>query len=75
MQAILLFVLIYACSLGLPPSSLFQRSFTTATLISAGDPFTGADIGQVVVSLFYLAIVISTMASVAYRRPEASDNP
>ena len=75
-QSILLFVPIYDYVLGstlIGFPRLFQRSFTTATLVSLGHPFTGVDVAQVTVSLFYLAVVISTMASVAYRRPEAGE--
>ena len=76
LQSMLLFIPIYACvlatSLAKAPH-LFKRSFATATLMSLGHPLTGADMAQVAVSLFYLAVVVSTMASVAYRRPETGD--
>jgi len=51
-------------------SSLFERSFSTATSLSMADPSTIIDKTLVVLTLFFIAIVIATTASVAYKRRE-----
>jgi len=55
-----------------PFQFLMDRSLGTATLLSLPDVITSLDILQIAVSLFYLAIVVATTASVAYKRGEAA---
>jgi hypothetical protein len=74
-QSIFLFSSLYRGVSELPDRSyisLLQRSFSTATLLSLASPVTIVDVVQVSVSLFFLAIVIAVMASIAYSRPEFS---
>lgn len=55
--------------------TLLERSFGTATLLSLPRSISEVDAVQVIISLFYLAIVVATTASIAYRRGEvASDD-
>ena len=55
--------------------TLWERSFGTATLTSLPHALTKVDVVQVLVSLFYLAIVVATTASIAYKRREVASDP
>jgi hypothetical protein len=66
-QSILLFGVIYL-SRGLPTP--FERSFGLATLLALPTGLTGADVIQVMLSLFFLSVVIATAAANAYNRGE-----
>ena len=75
-QSIILFPSLYQQVPNLSTSShtsLLERSFSTATLLSLNSPLTSVDVIQVAVSLFFLAIVIATTASIAYHRQEFSE--
>jgi len=75
-QSILLFPAIYRWVpelSGYSYPSLLERSFSTATLLSLSLPISAFDVVQVILSLFFLAIVIATMVSIAYRRHEFSE--
>jgi hypothetical protein len=72
-QSIVLFPSIYRYVPGLSTENhtkLQERSFSTATLFNLTTPITVVDVIQVSVSLFFLTIMIATMASIAYRRKE-----
>jgi len=72
-QSIFLFGAVFLTIPQLQPIMLARaltRSFSNATLLSFPHTPTPTDIIQVSVSLFFIAISIATMASVAYRRQE-----
>jgi len=72
-QSIVLFPSIYRYAPGLSTynhTTLQERSFSTATLFTLATPVTVVDVIQVSGSLFFLTIMIATMASIAYRRKE-----
>lgn len=74
-QAILLFPAIYWLSPRLQGDGfhkLLVRSFKAATFTSIAEKLTLIDAAQVGVSLFFLAIVIATTASIAYQRNEVA---
>ena len=72
-QAILLFPAVYRLDQGFArfsDSHLLARSFSAATSFSIGEPWRPLDVALVSIALFFLAIVIATTASVAYKRRE-----
>ena len=74
-QSIFLFPAIYWLDpnlRGADYQSLLERSFTTATFTSIARELTAIDVVQVAISLFFLAMVIATTASIAYRRGEVA---
>lgn len=53
---------------------LFRLSFKTATTFDLKDEYGIVALFQIIVSLFYLAVVIATMASMSYSREEIASS-
>ena len=51
-----------------------RLSFKTATTFDLSDSLFGVARFQIIVSLFFLAVVIATMASISYKRDEVASN-
>ncbi len=76
-ESIVLFGVLYESQLCMrePPPAVYEASFRVATTLSPPDTIRGCAVltsSQVGVSLFFLAVVISIVASVAYSRRELS---
>lgn len=53
---------------------LIQRSFKTATTLDLSDSLGAVSNAQIVISLFFLAIVIATIASISFKRDEIASS-
>ena len=76
-ESIVLFGVLYERQLCMrePPPAVYEASFRVATTLSPPDTIRGCAVltsSQVGVSLFFLVVVISVVASVAYSRQELS---